>query len=249
VSEKIKFIYHDKLVYQITQEQECTRPRSAKHFLPEWYKKMEPYEKSKKNPTGKKLLIENMKSNASAKKCTPMLDAMISGYIIPLWSDVQVTQEKNENGRFYPQINWRISTDVFQLHGQSSRMIPAPYGYDNVVFKFCSWFRIQTPPGYSLIVSSPSNHNGLPFLAVPAIVDTDKSVIDNNFPCWIEEGFEGIVEKGTPIAQITPFKRTNWKSEFSEIDAEEYNLSLQKNFNSNILNNYIRNIWTKKNYE
>jgi hypothetical protein len=245
MSNKIKFIYHNKLAKEMN-----VHPQPAKNFIPKWYKDMTPYQKNNKNPTGREINIENKESNATAKKCTPMLDGITSGYIVPLWCDVQIKQVKDEgNKKWFPKITWRIDQDVFQLHGPSSKEIPAPFGYDQEVFKFLTYFRVETPKGYSIMVKTPSGHYNLPFYAIPAVIDSDKSVIDNNFPCWIQTGFEGIVEKGTPMAQITPFKRTNWQSEISLTSYEEHYCQQQIGFNSNILNNYVRNIWSKKEYK
>ena len=36
-----------------------------------------------------------------------------------------------------------------------------------------------------------------------------------NFPFFIKEGFTGLIPYGTPIVQIIPFKRDDWKSKFS----------------------------------
>jgi hypothetical protein len=240
----IKFIYFNQLAYEMN-----VRPQPAKNFLPKWYKDMAPYDKDITNPDGRKIDIKNQESNATAKKCTPMLDGMTSGYIVPLWCDIQIKQFKNqETNKWFPRITWRIDPDVFLLHGPSSREVPAPLGYDQEVFKFLTYFRIKTPKGYSIMVNSPAGHYQLPFYAIPAIIDSDRSVIDNNFPCWIQTGFEGIVEKGTPMAQVTPFKRLNWKSEMSLISYDEQRRYEQIGFESNILNNYIRNIWSKKEY-
>ena len=41
---------------------------------------------------------------------------------------------------------------------------------------------------------------------IPAIVDTDKEVLNFHFPMWLKEEFTGIITKGTPLAQIIPFK-------------------------------------------
>jgi hypothetical protein len=240
VTNKIQFIYHNQLAYEIN-----VHPQPAKNFLPEWLKNMPPYYIDRENLSGRKILISNASSNATAKKCTPMLDGMSSGYIVPLWCDVQIRQI---NGQ--PEISWRIkNADVFQPHGNSARAIPAPFGYFQRVFKFLTHFRIATPKGYSILVTPPMGHYQLPFHAIPAVIDSDKSVIDNNFPCWVRDDFEGIVEKGTPIAQVTPFKRENWKSEMSLISPEEHQRYSEIGFESNIVNNYIRNIWSRKTYE
>jgi hypothetical protein len=50
---------------------------------------------------------------------------------------------------------------------------------------------------------------------LPAIVDTDKHPIMVNFPFFLKENFSGVIPYGTPIVQVIPFKRENWKSKFS----------------------------------
>jgi hypothetical protein len=236
---KIKFIYHNDLAYEMG-----VHPQPAKNYLPEWYKQMPPYQPSVENPNGRSIKIRDGHSNATAKKCVPMLDGIGAGYIVPLWCDVQVEIRSGE-----PEIFWRISSNVFVPHGEATRDIPAPFGYFARVFKFCTYFRIETPRGFSISVQPPAGHYQLPFRVIPAVIDSDRSVIDNNFPCWVQDGFEGIVEKGTPIAQVVPFKRTNWKAEMSVIPYEEHRKFSERGFESNILNNYVRNIWRKKTYE
>jgi hypothetical protein len=243
MKKEINFIYHNRLPYEMVLEQKNTSPFLSKKFIPDWYKNMEPYLINEENPSGNNITVINRESNATAKKCMPMFDGMSSGYIIPLWSDVLIS---NANGS--KDISWRVYPDVFQPHNESSRRIPPPIGYENTVFKYICWFRIKTPPGYSILITPPFGHYDLPFYAIPAIVDSDKSVIDSNFPCWIKSDLEGIVEKGTPIAQIIPFKRDNWKSNISLISFEDHMINEQKKFRSNIKNNYTRNIWSKKEF-
>lgn len=237
---KIKFIYLDKYYHEVSE-----RPAPSKEFTPEWFRKMDSYDRSADNPDGKKLLVRNRTSNASAKKCTPMLDAIQGGYTIPLWSDVQVTGSPGQ----VPRIDWRVSGDVFSEHGPSARKIPQPPGYGNTVFKYLPHFKIVTPPGYSILVKPVAGHYDLPFVPVSAIVDTDRVKIDTNFPVWVKDGFDGVVEKGTPIAQVFPFKRQDWDSEFDWMTPEQHTVEEDKWFNSNIVHNYTRNIWSRKNYK
>ena len=174
-----------------------------------------------------------------------MLDAISSGYIIPLWCDVQVIKENNEHGIF-----WKVDSDVFQIHGNQGNVnIPSPEGYGNQVFKYISYLKIRTPKGYSVMVNQPHGHYDLPFFAFSAIIDSDKSMIDNSFPIRIKADFEGIVKKGTPIVQITPFKRDNWKSKYSWISHEQHAIEENKWFKSVLRNNYTERIWSKKEYK
>jgi len=235
-----------KIIFKaLNKEQSIThdRPYPASQAIPSWFKDMTPYDISTENPDGKKLIIRGGISNATAKKCTPMLDGMTSGYIIPLWADINVEQQTT------PLITWRTKTDIFQLHGESSRMIPSPPGYDQVVFKYLNTWIPITPPGYSVLVVSPLGYRGLPFQAIPAVVDSDKSTLEMIFPMWIKTGLTGIVEAGTPMVQIIPFKRDDWKAEFDHYEDNEHELINEANFNKILVNHYIKKHWSKKTYK
>ena len=81
-------------------------------------------------------------------------------------------------------------------------------------------------------------------------MDTDKSSLELIFPVWVRDNFSGIVEKGTPIAQIIPFKRDNWDSTFDYYeDGQYYKVVEEKNFNSTIVGHYIKNVWSKKKFK
>jgi hypothetical protein len=237
--ETITFTALDKYGFD-TQD----RPYPASMSIPKWWKDLTPYDKTLDNPDGKKLIVQNGISNASAKKCQPMLDAITSGYIIPLWADVVVAQTEA-----FPALSWRTNQPIFELHGPSSRLIPPPSGYDQVVFKYLNTWIPRTPPGYSILVSSPFGHNDLPFHAVPAVVDSDKATLELIFPMWIKTGFEGVVEHGTPMIQLTPFKRTNWTSEFNHKEDGEHRKSSDQNFGKTLVNHYIKTEWSKKDYK
>jgi hypothetical protein len=228
-----------------------SKPFPASTIVPDWWKNMSPYGLVPGNEDEKKIIVENGYSNATFKKCTPMLDALVSGYIIALLTDIQIRQVKDEFGNYLPRVTWRVKykKGVFEQHGISSQFIPPPTGYSNIVFKYLSTWIPHTPPGYSTLFTSPFGYRDLPFHAIPAIVDTDKSQLELIPPMWCKEGFEGIVEAGTPLIQLTPFKRTNWKAEFDYLKNGEYKILEDKNFNKNIINNYIKNHWSKKSYK
>ena len=51
------------------------------------------------------------------------------------------------------------------------------------------------------------------------------------------------------MLQVIPFKRENWESEFTKYKDGEFDMLLDKNVKSTIVNNYIKNFWTKKSYK
>ena len=241
MSKKINFKARSRLEFEIQ-----TKPYPAVKQLPKWFMDASPYYgDGQKYPNDGKLHIVEGVANHTFKKCVPLLDGLSSGYIIPLWADVKVEQQ---NG--FPYIYWKTFSNIFELHGPASREIPAPVGYDQVVYKYINAWIPQTPKGYSCLVISPLGYNDLPFKAVPAIVDTDKSTLELVFPMWVKQGFEGIVEHGTPMVQIIPFKRDNWESTFDYYEDGEYQYVIQeKNINRTIVGHYLKNHWSKKKFK
>ena len=243
MSKNINFRARSKTDFQIQP-----KPYPAVKNLPQWYLDMSPYvnETDSNAPDDGKLHFRKKSANATFKKCTPLLDGLSAGYIISLFADVMVEQ----NGRGVPEIYWKTNNNLFSLHGTSSREIVPPTGYQNIVYKYNNCWIPQTPKGYSCLVVSPLGYNDLPFKAIPAIVDTDSSTLELVFPVWVKENFEGIVEKGTPIAQIIPFKRDDWQSTFDYYEDGEYvNIIEEKNFNSTMIGHYLKNHHSKKKFK
>ena len=237
--ETIKFNYIGKYAYDVID-----KPRPANEFIPEWHKNMPTYAKTPLCPAGDKLSTLDGGTNVTAKKCMPMLDSISEGYIIPLWADVHVQQTLNG-----PYLGWMVDKDVFSVHGSPYPGMVPPFGFSNLVFKFMTYMRIETPPGYSIMVRTPSGHNDLPVRVISSTVDTDKSVIDSNIPCVFKEGFEGVIKRGTPIAQIVPFKRQPWKAEVDIISEEDFNNQLNRDFLTCLKDNYVKKFWSRKKYE
>lgn len=241
MSKNINFRARSKTEFEIQP-----KPYPAVKQLPKWFLDQDPYDDPDPTyPSDGKLHFRKRFANATFKKCVPLLDGMSAGYIISLWADVMVEQQDG-----FPQIYWKTHNDIFDLHGPSSREIPAPIGYDQIVYKYHNCWIPQTPKGYSCLIVSPLGYNDLPFKAIPAVVDTDKSTLELIFPMWIKTGFEGIIEKGTPMVQIIPFKRDDWDSTFDYYeDGEYYNIIEEKNFNSTMVGHYLKNHHSKKRFK
>ena len=75
-------------------------------------------------------------------------------------------------------------------------------------------FSLKTPKGYSVLFCHPLNRFELPFQTFSGVVETDEYNQGTHFPFYIKKLNVGeiiIIKKGTPIVQIIPFKRENWK--------------------------------------
>jgi hypothetical protein len=228
----IKFKAQSKHVWEVRE-----RPTPASKNLPQWYKDLPAY------TSGNKFNLDPF-PNVTVKKCFPILDVLTSGYIMPLWSDVQVQSKMDTH-----QLKWITEETVFDIWSPtqvSSFEIPDSLGKN--VFKYVHGWSIKTPPGYSCLITHPFGYQSLPFRAVSGIVDTDTLETEINTPIIFQKGFDGIIEKGTPMFQIIPFKRENWESEFSLMGEEEHLLNKEKLF-TKIVSSYGRNLRHLKTYK
>jgi hypothetical protein len=138
----------------------------------------------------------------------PVFDSITCGYIITLPADIYFN--KNESGQI--ESHWSTNNLVcIESHSRDQYSeFKVPDGYNPSAFKFINPWTIKTPKGYSSLFVQPLNRDDLPFQIVSAVVDTDKHPISINFPFFLKSNFEGMLEMGTPIAQIIPIKRENW---------------------------------------
>lgn len=189
------------------------RPIPAVQGLPDWFKQMPQHGYS----------AINQKDLLTIKKCPPVIDAMAYGFLLPLVSDLNV-----ENGEF--------SWDRDLPSGSNTGWPRSPIDYhDNVqvagtpffdddrfIIKFNNLWTIETPPGYSLLITHPLNRGDLPFTTITGLVDTD-TYVDNliNIPArWHDTAFSGVLPKGTPVAQCVPVKREKWGARFEALSGD-----------------------------
>ena len=226
-----------KIIEFATEEKYLKIPQPAKEYVPEWYKKTEKFY------GGKRKLNTDLLGRKTVKNCIPFLDSFITGYMIELCQDLHV-EKIDEN---YSKINWDTSPNVLEQRlTEINNTIPIPDGYTNQHFAWNVIYNYKTTPGYSLLITHPFNRWDLPFYTLTGIVDTDNVIGPGNLPFFLSKEFEGIIPVGTPIAQILPFKRENWKALENKniIDTGRRN-----RFNSaKTIGWYKKNFWHKKNY-
>lgn len=212
-------------------------------FVPEWYRKSSGTMKDRNSS----LAFENPKVTTSTyKKCTPFLEAMINGYTVHLTSDVEVTTNKEG----YPYLLSRSGKlSVLAIHPEPQwKGLSIPHGYHQAVFKFENNFIFNTPDGYSALFTHPLNRFDLPFQVISGFVDTDKFNLPVNFPFFLQEGFQGIIEAGTPIAQIHLIKRDVWNREYVDANSDDTDYAIEKLL-TRIKRTYKHYYWTRKEYK
>lgn len=211
------------------------KPKPAKEFIPDWYKTMDSYVGKEKKPNG------NGITTATIKRCMPVFDAITAGYIITLPADVYVSIENNEQ-----HFQWS-DHDLVQFHPiEQAPTHPnkKPHAYP----KWMNPWSIKTPKGYSVLFVQPFHRESV-FTILPAIVDTDTYYAPVNFPMTINDpNFEGLISVGTPIAQVIPFKRENWKMVLGDNEDIKAQYEIRRKLQTKFFDRYKTLFREKKEY-
>jgi hypothetical protein len=195
-------IKKEKIILFASSENEVDVPKPSKRYLPSWYIKSEQF------IGGKPKIIEGRKTSKAVKSCFPFLDSLTSGYIVELHTDIEVTQTVDG-----PSFKWPTQlSPLTQRDSESAKLVPVPLGCGSAHLIWTPKFIFKTPPGYSTLITHPLNRHDLPFVTLSGVVDSDKGIQLGNYPFFLAKNFEGIIEAGTPIMQLLPFKRENWDS-------------------------------------
>jgi hypothetical protein len=197
---------------------DLARPAAARGALPEWLRAMPRAAYSDTHGQDVR----------TVKQCPPFVDAMSHGFMIPLPCDVTVRDGV---------LSWDWDRPALSVdaHPQSplSFHVPAQvtgtpfFDPDIAIVKFNSFWTIELEPGFSLFATHPVNRADLPFRLLTGLVDCDRfSDVGVLFPAiWIDPEFEGVLPRGTPVAQCFPVSREALSLQcepFSIDDAERY---------------------------
>jgi hypothetical protein len=195
-------------------------PISAFACIPDWYKQLPRYVNNSDKP------IKSL-GRKDLKTCVPFRDAMITGYMILLPADIEVCIDINGDVDIFhnPQLTFKIVEKRGLLTQQNQGFgMPNPIGTVPIMFAWSALYGIGTNKSDSVLVTHPLNRNDLPFITTSGIIDSGYNNKAGNIPFFIKEGFKGVIPKGTPIAQVIPFKRENWLSKHLPNDRKGYEL-------------------------
>lgn len=149
----------------------------------------------------------------TVKRCPPFVDAMTSGFLLPLICDVTV-----EDGAFSWDSDLPVGGEVGFAHSPMGihdvgQVTGTPmFSPDRFLFKFTNLWTIEAPEGYAVLFTHPVNRFDLPFTTLTGLVNCDR-YNDGwvHFPAhWHDAGFNGVLPRGTPVAQCFPVRRHDW---------------------------------------
>lgn len=225
-----------KIIFTNTTGADLEQPKPAHKLVPDWYKNTQSYISGEKKPVG------DGTTSATIKRCMPVFDAITSGYIIESPADVWVSIKDG--------IQWFEWSDFGLISFHPIEQAPdhparKQYSYP----KWMNPWAITTPKGYSTLFVQPFHRESI-FTILPGIVDTDQYTPAVNFPFVINDiSFEGLIPKGTPIAQVIPFKRDSWTMELGTNKDFELQAKVTKKLQSKFFDRYKSMFWTKKEYK
>lgn len=142
------------------------------------------------------------------KHCPPIIDAMRLGVLILCPTDITVRGGEvawDWDPPILPDAN--ISRAPIGVH-VPEQADGSPYAGQQVILKFMNFWTLETQPGWSLMFIHPQGYPDLPFATLGGVVDCD-TYTDGyvHFPALLKPGFEGVIPKGTPIAQAVPVQK------------------------------------------
>jgi hypothetical protein len=234
MSKKIIFTNLDELVYT-----DAHPPRPASEYLPEWYKKTQSF-------MGNRLDINSITniSSATIKKCIPVFDALTFGYIIVTPCDLIVKKDEGGNITYQTSIPNMIQGHSIQQAPYHPKMNHYPYP------KWINTWGVETPSGYSCLFTAPLHGGNGFFTILDGVVDTDSYTATVNFPFVLNDSnFEGLIPAGTPMAQVIPFKRDDWKMELGSKNNLDNLLISNAKTATRYFNRYKSLFWHNKSYK
>lgn len=187
-------------------------PIPSSRLIPDWYKNLQSYVGDEKKPDG------SGATTATAKRCMPIFDAITSGYIISTYTDIWVSQQKDDTEETFQYYEWSILDPIGFHPKEQLPEHPDGSGHRISYPKWINAWSIKTPPGYSCLFVTPL-HRDTPIVILPGVVDTDVYTAPVNFPFILKNPkMEGLIPAGTPIAQVIPIKRDDWQMSIGEKD-------------------------------
>lgn len=244
IKKRFKLMKKIKIIPTKEEALLCINIEKSSVHIPNWYKNSKQKIKNLENFSLSPYIFSS--TTSTYKKCSPFLDALTNGYIFYLSQDIEVIRKEDGS----PFIMWRTDIiDPISWHDNEQwDGMEYPKNCYNFLYKWENNFIIKTPKGYSTLFTHPHNRLDLPFYTLSGVVDTDKYNLATHFPFFLKNDFTGIIKSGTPVAQMTFFKRNHWFRDIKKYD-ENYIKKEKFNFFSNIERSYKNLIWEKKNYD
>jgi len=171
-------------------------PVPARSELPSWFAKLPGVDHDQLSATN---------DGVTVKRCMPFLDALSTGWIIPLAATVRL--EIRDGGKVV-DAGWEFDRQMVSNH--SAFQVAGNPFEPRPPMKFHNYWTVRTAPGWSCLFMPPLNRPQEVVTVLSGVVDTDSFPTPVNFP-FIAIADDGVhvLPKGMPLVQVIPFRRTD----------------------------------------
>ena len=169
-------------------------PIPARNELPAWFRQLPGVDRDHLSATN---------DGVTVKRCLPFLDALGTGWIIPLAATVRL--EVRDDGK-HVEAGWEFDRPMVSNH--SAFQIAGHPAEPRPPMKFHNYWTVRTPPGWSCLYLPPLNRpNGI-VEVMSGVVDTDRfpTAVNIPFVACVPDGVH-VLPRGTPLVQVIPFRR------------------------------------------
>ena len=171
-------------------------PIPARSVLPDWFKKLKSF-------GNQELESPTIWPERTIKRCPPVLDAMVSGWLLPTPAEIELVINEDGSG-----VDWKTALNYSVIEPHSTEQIRGHPSLPRLPLKFINYWHMKTPPGWSTLFVSPLGRVNQYLEPMAGIVETDKYLEFVNFPSFLKPtGTTLIIPRGYPIVQAIPFKR------------------------------------------
>lgn len=221
---------------------ESFQPIPAKFAIPKWLKELSPYFSVNESDVKPGFQIFNdAETNQTAKRCLPMVDAVMAGYVLPLTYDINISEVDG-----FPNFEWRGGMGV-GFHSPKQISTHSFVSLNQNIPKILNPWAIETPSGYSCLFISHLNSDDKIIEPFAGIVDTDRYFAPVHFPFLLKKGWTGLLEAGSPVVQVIPFKRESWTMEIHSGETPKILKSANTVFTT-FRNAYRKTAWKRKDF-
>jgi len=213
---KITFVCTDKSIL-LNKE---LLPQPAENYMPDWYKNLKnPHYIDKEKPILSKILKPK-----TVKQCPSFVEMFKEGYMLLAPCDYWLSIDNDK-------VEWRtpINYETFHSNGEvgyhsDSQFVNHLPSKSNIkaVFKIILPYGIFGPKNYSIkILPVPYSFNN-DFHANYGIQDLDTTFELNIQINYTSDKKEILIQKGTPIALIIPYKKEKFKVTYEYLHDSKY---------------------------
>jgi hypothetical protein len=185
-------------------------PVPAAKALPDWWRKM-PLD----------VTTEDAGKSMTVKRCPGIADHMGQGYVFNLWTDIRIRTFEVDDTLSWDS-PWKEYDTLEFFTPQMTAGMPNMEDKHPWVMKFVFPWMVKASPGVSCMFLPLDFAPDPRFTIMPGTFECDVMPAIHGICSWnLREGDETLLS-GTPIMQVFPFRRTQFRTDIEVVSMDEW---------------------------